>query len=73
VKIHISICKSNRLTPFKNPPSKVELPSAGKLIKDIFQKKNEKIKMLFANCERKNSGYFCDHLVNGGAIEGTPY
>ena len=62
----IQFAKSNRIIPFKNPPSKVELPSAGKLMKDIFQKKNEKIKMLFAIVRRKTSNYFCNPLVDRG-------
>ena len=29
--------------------------------------------MLIAICEEKSSDYFCDHLVDGGAMEGTPF
>jgi len=32
-------------------------------INERYFLKNEKIKMLFANCERN---YFCNHLVDGG-------
>jgi len=35
----VQFAKSNRIIPFKNPPSKVELPSAGKLMKDISKRK----------------------------------